>query len=258
MDNEEGRLQQDGETINEFFHGRLRVLQKEKVYRFSIDSLLLADFVTLKRGDRVVDLGTGSGIIALILALRFPATIIAEVEIQKELADMAERSVALNGLVDRVTVYTGDVKKIRNLLESQSFDVAVFNPPYRKLNSGRVNPNGERAIARHEVKGTIDNFLSAARYLLKDGGRVYLVYPATRSVQLIARMRKNEIEPKRLRIVHSNETSGGVFVLAEGVKGAGEEAQILPPLFIYREDGCYTEEVEGILNGSFLARSTSR
>ena len=185
MDNEESRLQQDGETIDEFFHGRLRVLQKKKGYRFSIDSLLLADFVTLKKGDRVVDLGTGSGIVALVLALRFPTARIAEIEIQEELADMAERSVALNGLTDRITIYPGDVKKIRKLLEPQSFDVAVFNPPYRKLNSGRINPNGERAIARHEVKGTIDDFLSAARYLLKYAGRVYLVYPAARSLSLI-------------------------------------------------------------------------
>ncbi len=256
MDNEISGLKQDGETIDEFFRGRLRVLQKEKGYRFSVDSLLLADFVTLRKGDRVVDLGTGSGIIALILALRFPEAGIAEVEIQKDLADMAGRSVALNGLGDRIRVYPGDVKKIRKLFGPQSFDAAVFNPPYRRLNSGRINPDNERAVARHEIRGTIDDFLASARYLLKDSGRVYVIYPAARGAHLITRMRGNDIEPKRLRIVHSNGTSGGVFILAEGVKGAGEEAEILPPLFIYRDDGRYSDEVDQILSGSPFTRST--
>jgi tRNA1Val (adenine37-N6)-methyltransferase len=257
MDIENSVLRKDGETIDEFFRGRLRVLQKEKGYRFSVDSFLLAAFVNLRRGDRVVDLGTGSGVIALILALRFPEANIAEVEIQKDLADMAGRSIALNGLEDRIRIYPGDVKRIRELFGPQSFDAAVFNPPYRRLNSGRVNPDSERAVARHEISGTIDDFLASARYLLKDSGRVYVIYPAARSVQLIARMRGNGIEPKRLRVVHTNGTSGGVFVLAEGVKGAGEEAEILPPLFIYRDDGRYSDEVDDILGGSSLAHSTS-
>jgi len=257
MENEPGRLQRDGETIDEFFHGRLRVLQKEKGYRFSIDSLLLAYFVTLRKGDRVVDLGTGSGVVAMVLALRFPETSIAEVEIQKDLADMAGRSIVLNGLEDRVRIYSGDVKNIRKLFSPQSFDAAVFNPPYRRLNSGRINPDSERAVARHEIRGTIDDFLTSARYLLKDSGRVYAIYPAARAIQLITRMRGNGIEPKRLRIVHTNGASGGVFVLAEGAKGAGEELVILPPLFIYRDDGRYSDEVEAILAGSSLTRSAS-
>ncbi|MBW2562196.1 MAG: methyltransferase [Deltaproteobacteria bacterium] len=222
MDNKTSGLRHDDETIDEFFGGRLRVLQKEKGYRFSIDALLLADFVTLKKSDHVVDLGTGSGIISLVLALRFPEANIAEIEIQEDLADMAGRSVALNGLEDRIKVYPGDVKKVRKLLGPQSFDAAVFNPPYRRLNSGRINPDSQRAVARHEIRGTIDDFLGSARYLLKDSGRVYVIYPAARSVQIIARMRGNGIEPKRLRIVHTNGRSGGVFVLVEGVKGAGE------------------------------------
>ena len=257
MGNDTSWLRQNGETIDEFFRGRLSVLQKEKGYRFSVDSMLLADFVTLRRGDHVVDLGTGSGIIALVLAFRFPEASIAEVEIQKDLADMAGRSIALNGLEDRIKVYPGDVKNIRNLFGPQSFNAAVFNPPYRRLNSGKINPDNERAVARHEIKGTVDDFLTSARYLLKDSGRVYVVYPAARSVQLIARMRGNDIEPKRLRIVHTNGTSGGVFVLAEGVKGAGEELEILPPLFIYGDDGRYSDEVDRILGGSSFIRSSS-
>lgn len=257
MDNETSGLRREGETVDEFFRGRLRVLQKKKGYRFSVDSLLLANFVTLRKGDRVVDLGTGSGIIALVLALRFPEATITEVEIQEDLADMAGRSVALNGLKDQVRVCSGDVRKIRGLFAPQLFDAAVFNPPYRRLNSGRINPDSERAVARHEIKGTIDDFLASARYLLKDSGRVYVIYPAARSAQLIVRMRGNGIEPKRLRIIHSDGRSGGVFVLAKGIKGGGEELEIMPPLFICRDDGRYSGEVEEILAGSSFIHPTS-
>ena len=255
MVGEANGLKRDGETIDEFFQGRLKILQKEKGYRFSVDSLLLADFATLQRGDQLVDLGAGSGIISLILALRFPETTITEVEIQEDLADMAARSVVLNNMGDRIRVCTGDVKKIRELFTAQSFDVAIFNPPYRRLDSGRINPESEKAIARHEIKGTLEDFLVSARYLLKESGRVYAIYPAKRVVQIISRMRGNGIEPKRLRVVHSNSMSGGVFILVEGIKGSGEEAEILPPLFIYRDDGRYSDEVQDIFNGSSLSRS---
>ena len=251
----EDRLKRDGETIDEFFQGRLKILQKERGYRFSVDALLLADFATLQRGDRLVDLGAGSGIISLILALRFPETSITEVEIQEDLADMASRSVVLNNINDRIRVCAGDVKKIRELFTPQSFDAAVFNPPYRRLNSGKINPDNEKAIARHEIKGTLEDFLASARYLLKESGRAYAIYPAKRVVQIISRMRGNGIEPKRLRVVHSNSMSGGVFILVEGIKGSGEEAEILPPLFIYRDDGRYSDEVQDIFNGSSLSRS---
>ncbi|MBW2600229.1 MAG: methyltransferase, partial [Deltaproteobacteria bacterium] len=200
-------------------------------------------------------LGTGSGVIAMILALRFEEVNIAEVEIQQELTDMARRNIELNGLVDRIRVYSGDVRKIKELFDPQSFNVAVFNPPYRRLNSGRINPDQERAVARHEINGTIDDFLVSARYLLKDSGRVYVVYPASRGVQLIARMRENGIEPKRLRTVYSNSSSGAVFILAEGVKGAGEELEIMPPLFIYGDDGRYSGEMDEIVGGASFTHS---
>lgn len=249
MDSENKGLKHNDETMDYLFRGFLKVLQKEKGYRFSVDSLLLAHFVTLKRGDGVVELGTGSGVIAMILALRFEEVTIAEVEIQRELADMAGRNVELNGLGDRIRVYSGDVRKIEELFDPQSFDVAVFNPPYRRLNSGRINPDQERAAARHEINGTIDDFLVSARYLLKDSGRVYVIYPASRGVQLIARMRENGMEPKKLRVVYSNNSSGAAFILAEGVKNAGEEVEIMPPLFIYGSDGRYSEEMDEIFRG---------
>jgi len=147
----------------------------------------------------------------------------------------------LNNMGDRIRVCTGDVKKVRELFSAQSFDVAIFNPPYRRLDSGRINPESEKAIARHEIKGTLEDFLASARYLLKESGRVYAIYPAKRVVQIISRMRGNGIEPKRLRVVHSNSMSGGVFILVEGIKGS--------------DDGRYSDEVQDIFNGSSLSRS---
>ena len=255
MDNENTGLKQNDETMDYLFQGFLKVLQKEKGYRFSVDSLLLAHFVTLKRGDGVVELGAGSGVIAMILALRFAEVIIAEVEIQRELADIAGRNIELNGLQDRIRVYPGDVKGIEELFDPQSFDVAVFNPPYRRLNSGRINPDLQKAVARHEIRGTIDDFLVSARYLLKDSGRVYVIYPAARGVHLIARMRENGMEPKRLRIVYSSNLSEAAFILADGVKGAGEELEIMPPLFIYGDDGRYSEEMDEIFRGTSFTHS---
>ncbi|MEA2014560.1 MAG: tRNA1(Val) (adenine(37)-N6)-methyltransferase [Thermodesulfobacteriota bacterium] len=255
MNDKKTVLKRDDETMDYLFRGLLKILQKGKGYRFSVDSLLLAHFVTLKRGDCVVDLGTGSGVIAMTLALRFAKVRVAEVEIQWELADMARRNIELNDLEDRISIYPGDVRKIEALFGPQSFDAVVFNPPYRKLNSGKINPDAEKAVARHEIRGSVDEFLVSAGYLLRDSGCVYVIYPAERVVHLINRMRGNNMEPKKLRIVYSSRSSGAVFVLAKGVKGAGEELKIMPPLFIYESDGRYSREMDEIVSGSSFHRS---
>lgn len=242
-------MQREDETLDELFGGRLKILQKKSGYRFSIDAVLLADFVRVKRAERVIDLGTGSGVISIILASRFPRSgRFTGLELQRQLADMARRSVALNGLEDRVDILEGDVRELPLSLEEGSFDVAVFNPPYRKAGSGRVNPGEERAIARHEIRSTAADFLKASDRLLKDGGRVYLIYPVRRTVEVLYRMRAFGLEPKKMRIVYSRASSNGDFVLVEGLKGGGEELKILPPLFIYGESGDYSREVQNIFN----------
>ncbi|MBN2515071.1 MAG: tRNA1(Val) (adenine(37)-N6)-methyltransferase [Deltaproteobacteria bacterium] len=239
-------LKKTGETVDDILRGRLKILQKEKGYRFSLDSILLAHFIRLKRNNRVVDLGTGSGIIAMILTYRFDLQGVIAVDVQAELVDMARRSIRLNGLESRIDIQQGDVRDVRNFLDPQSFDMAVFNPPYRKLDSGRINPDGERAVARHEIMGSIADFLSSAKYLLKDTGGVFLIYPARRSAELIYQMRLNSIEPKQIRMVHSDSSSRAEFILAEGVKRGGEELTVMPPLFIYHEKGTYSQEMEEI------------
>jgi tRNA1Val (adenine37-N6)-methyltransferase len=239
-------LQGSGETLDELLHGRLKIFQKASGYRFSIDALLLAHFCQLRQGERVLDLGTGSAIIPLLLVRRWEDVKLFGIDIQEEFVDMAQRSIAHNGLSDRIEICQGDVRDIKAHFEDRSFDAVVLNPPYRRLDSGRINRNNQKALARHELQGTLADFLSAAAYVLKRGSRCYVIYPASRAVELLFRMRKHRLEPKRLRLVHSRADSEGQFVLTEGIKEGGEELAVLPPLFIYEAKGGYTSEMEGL------------
>ena len=246
----------DGETVDEILGGRLRIIQKKRGYRFSLDALLLAHFAALQEGDDLIDLGTGGGIIALILAQRFRCGRVLGIDIQDEIVAIAKRNVVLNGLAGQIQIRRGDVRRPEFLCEPQSFSAAVFNPPYRRLRSGRMNPDPEKAVARHEIAGTAVDFLAAAVYALRPEGRVYAIYPATRMVQLLARMRDFRIEPKRLRLVHSRPGGSGAFVLVEGVKEGREGLRVLPPLFIHKEQGGYTPEMTEIFRAlsAFPAR----
>ncbi|MBN2437477.1 MAG: methyltransferase [Deltaproteobacteria bacterium] len=236
----------DGETVDEILGGRLRIIQKMRGYRFSLDALLLAHFAALREGDDLIDLGTGGGVIALILSQRVKCGRILGIDIQDELVEIAKRNVVFNGLAGQIQIRRGDVRYPKFLCEPQSFSAAVFNPPYRRLASGRMNPDPGKAVARHEIAGTAADFLAAAVHALRLEGRVYAIYPATRMVQLLVRMREFRIEPKRLRLVHSRPGGSGVFVLVEGVKEGREALQVLPPLFIHEERGGYTLEMAEI------------
>jgi tRNA1Val (adenine37-N6)-methyltransferase len=242
------------ETVDGILGGRLRIIQKRRGYRFSLDALLLAHFADLREGDDVIDLGTGSGVVALILADRYRCGKVLGIEIQEALAVMAERSAVINGLGGRVEIRRGDVRLPETICPPRSFDAAVFNPPYRRLGSGRTNPNPEKAVARHEIDGDAGDFLAAAGYALREGGRVYAIYPAARMVEMLCRMRSCRIEPKRLRIVHSCPGGAGIFALVEGVKRGREELAVLPPLFIYGEKGGYTGEMTAILRALSASR----
>jgi tRNA1Val (adenine37-N6)-methyltransferase len=238
----------DDETLDELLKGRFRIIQKKKGYRFSVDSILLAHFVRLGRGDRVIDLGTGSGVLAIILAGRFELTSVTGLEVQEELADMARRSAAGNMLEDRVRIVGGDVRQAASIFAPGAFDAAVFNPPYRKPGTGRISADRQRAVARHEIMGGLGCFLEASSRLLRDAGRVFAIYTAPRLPELVVRMRMHGIEPKRMRMVHSEIRGEAGFVLMEGVKGGGEELHIMPPLFLYGADGEYTAETRLIFD----------
>ncbi len=234
------------ETLDDIAGGRFQVLQKEAGYRFSLDALLLAHFVRLGPAEAVLELGAGSGVVALLLAGRGQGAAITGLDIQAEMVEMARRSVAINGLTASITMREGDVREIKNLFPARSFDVVVANPPYRKVNSGRINPLREKALARHEILGTAADFLQAAAYVLKPVGRAFFIYPATRMAELICSMRKTRLEPKRLRMVHSQASGPGKFVLLEGLREGGEELEVMPPLYIYTAKGGYTEEMTGL------------
>lgn len=242
----EGEAFDGSETIDEILNGRLRIIQKKSGYRFSIDALLLAHFTVLRRGEECIELGTGSGVVAMILALRYHCRRVLAIDVQEELCSMARRSAELNDLAGSLEIRRGDVRHPGSICAPMSFDAAVFNPPYRRLRSGRTNPDSARAIARHEVVGTLGDFLAAAAHALRDGGRVTAIYPARRIAEMIFRMRGCRVEPKRMRIVHSRPGGVGEFLLMEGVKGGGEELTVLPPLFIYGETGGYSAEMAAI------------
>lgn len=236
------------ETADDILGGRIQVLQKKKGYRFSIDAILLAHFVGPGPSGHILDLGTGSGIIGLLLFYFRPGSRVVGLEIQSELADMAKRTLSLNKIPDGLTILEGDIRRIKENLPGQSFDIVVFNPPYRRIASGRINPDSQKARARHELLGALDDFLQAAAFVLKPGGRVYIVYPVRRMVSLISRMRQVRLEPKRCRVVYSSLESRGEFILVEGIAGGREELAMAPPLCIYERDGRYTEAMTALFN----------
>jgi tRNA1Val (adenine37-N6)-methyltransferase len=234
------------DTLNHFLSGNVKILQKKKGYRFSIDSILLAHFVRLKEGQKVVDLGTGSGVIPIILATKVKSTEIWGMEIQEELAEMAKRNIEMNHLQGRVHILEGDARNLADRMESEGFDIVLTNPPYRKIRSGRLNLQREKAIARHEIKGSLADMAKIASRLLRPKASFYLVYPAVRMADLITCVRESHLEPKRLRLVHPNVGKGAQLILAEAIKGGGLGVEIHPPLFIHDMNGQYSKEMRSI------------
>ena len=238
------------ETLDDLTVGGLKILQAKSGYRFSIDPVLLSAFIPGVKNARIADFGTGNGIIPLLLSCREGAQEIVGVELQSVMAERAQRSVELNGLEKSIRIIQGDIRELPVELRADSFDVVTVNPPYRKVETGRVAPDGERAIARHELSGGIDDFLRAAAFLLNSGGRFYVVYLAERLVELMSGMRCFRLEPKRLRMVHSREGGSAKMVLVEGRKNSKPGLVVEAPLIVYKGDGRdYTEEVLSMYAG---------
>jgi len=231
-------------TIDTFFNGHIRVKQPRYGYRFAIDAVLLAYHARLRSGDRVVDLGTGCCIIPLILVYRNPGVKVYGVEVQEELGRLAVFNVQENCMGDRISILCRDLKTLNPDITSGPVDVVVSNPPYRKAQSGRVNPDQQRAIARHEIKTTLYDIVEASRRLLRTAGRFIAIYPAERTTDILMQMRSTRIEPKFLRMIHSGPSTDAKLVLVEGVKGGPPGIKIAPPLTICRKDGSYTDEVK--------------
>jgi len=230
-------------TCDALFKGDLVLYQQKTGYRFAIDAVLLAGLTKVHADDRIVDLGTGCGVIPLILAHRNLGRRILGLEIQPELVELAKRNVEVNGFVGKVEVHQEDFCNLPADFRPASFDLVISNPPYRRLRSGRLNPEGQRAIARHELKSSLEDVMRVASSLLCHGGRLSIIYPATRLVHLLVTAQTRFLTPKQLTVIHSDATSVARLVHLECRKGAGEELQIAPPLYIYREDKTYTEAV---------------
>ncbi len=218
-----------GESIDSISGGRLRIIQFANGYRFSADALLLAEFVTIKPGDTVVDLGTGCGVIPLLLLDKKAPSYVYGLEIQPELALQTRRNVALNGYLDRAAVIVGDIRWPP--LKPSSADVVVCNPPYGQKERGRVNPDPRRAIARHEMLAAIDDVLEAARTLLRVQGRLAMIYPVERIVDVLVKMRGFDLEPKRMEFIYPGPRSEGKRALIEAHLRGGKGLKLLAPRF---------------------------
>lgn len=219
------------------FNGKVRCAQHEDGYRFSVDAVLLGHFVGPGQDFSVLDLGSGCGVISLILGHRHPGITITCLELQTDLLTLIQRNIIANNFEESLFAQQGDVAHIDKVVEPESFDLVVCNPPYGEVAAGRLSQGAEQAIARHEVRGKVDDFVRAAAFAVKNRGRAAFVFPASRLAYLISAMKDVRLEPKKLQIVHSYPGSPGKLVLLEAVKNGGEELQVLPPFFIYDSPG---------------------
>lgn len=210
----------------------LKIIQAKNVYRFTQDAILLVKFVQLKNNERIIDLGSGSGIIPILLSYRKKGLSVYGIEIQEELANMSKRSVKLNKLEKIIHIIHEDIKNIRNIFESNQFDVVISNPPYISLGKGVIGTVNSRSIARHELKCNMEDIVSQSNYLLKNKGRIYLIYKSSRLVDLMIILRKYSIEPKVVRFIHFEKKRNAELFLIEGIKGGKKELKVKKPIFI--------------------------
>ena len=231
-------------TEDTLFSGRLHCVQHADGYRFSVDPVLLAHFISPRPGVRLLDLGAGCGVISLILCYRHPAIRVTALELQPALAALIARNIEANQLQERISLQLGDLRTVNTLFPPETFDWVVCNPPYGKVAAGRRNPAGEQAVCRHEIQAELGDVVRAISYALKNRGRAVLIYPASRAAVLLAALKNARLEPKRMQIVHSCPGSEGKLVLVEAMKNGGEEMSLLPPFFIYAAPGGdYTAEM---------------
>lgn len=233
-------------TSDTFFNGRLSVIQPANGYRFSIDSVILAELSRPQPGDKVLDLGTGCGVIPLILAHRSADLQLIGVELQSSLAALAVENIQRNSMSDRVSILCRDMCDLSQKALGGVVDYIISNPPYRPAQSGRINPDRQKALARHELAMNLSQLMTTSRSLLRIGGRFILIYPSERLTDVMFQMRRNEIEPKRLHIIFSRQQDPAKLVVIEGVRAGRPGLQEISSFIIYRQDGQYTAEMARI------------
>ena len=226
----------NSETIDELRDYGLRIIQPRDGYRFSLDPVILSDFVDVREGERVIDFGTGCGIVPLILARKSTGTSFVGVEFQETLVGLARRNVQLNGLQARIEIVAGDILHLRGIFPADSFDIVTANPPYRVPGTGRTSPRPGRDAARHETTAGLADFVEMGKRLVKSGGRICLVYHVSRLAELFAEAERQRLTPLRIRFVHGSEGAEARMFLLELVKGKKGEIRVLPPLFVSDDD----------------------
>ena len=233
----------EDERIDDLQRNGYRIIQKKKGFCFGMDAVLLSGFAQVKEGEVAVDLGTGTGIIPILLEAKTKGKHFTGLETQEEVAEMAGRSVRLNQLENRVDIVRGDIKEASRLFGKASFDVVTSNPPYMNDNHGLKNPELPKAIARHEVFCTLDDVCREASLLLKSGGRFYMVHRPHRLAEIITALKTYKLEPKRMKLVHPFVDKEANMVLIEAVRGGRSMMKVEAPIIVYREPGVYTQEI---------------
>lgn len=234
------------ERIDDLQRNHYKIIQDPERFCFGMDAVLLSGFARAKEGDRVLDLGTGTGIIPILMEAKTQAAHFTGLEIQHESADMAARSVSLNHLEGKIEIVTGDIKEAVSLFGAASFDVVTCNPPYMTEHHGLTNPEAPKAIARHELLCTLEDVISQAARLLKPGGNFYMVHRPFRLVDIITLLRTYGVEPKRMKMVYPFVDKEPNMVLIEANRGGRPRLSVEKPLIVYKEPGVYTDEIYDI------------
>ena len=234
------------ERIDDLQRNNYKIIQDPERFCFGMDAVLLSGFAKAKEGDRVIDLGTGTGIIPILMEAKTKASDFTGLEIQPESADMAQRSVELNHLESKIRIVTGDIKEASSLFGAATFDVVTSNPPYMTEHHGITNEKSPKAIARHELLCTLEDVISQAAWLLRPGGSFYMVHRPFRLVDIMVLMREYHLEPKRMKLVYPYIDKEPNMVLIEGLRGGRPRLTVEKPLIVYKEPGVYTDEIYDI------------
>ena len=235
-----------GERFDDLQRNGYKIIQNPQKFCFGMDAVLLSGFARVKKAERVIDLGTGTGIIPILLEAKTPGKHFTGLEIQPESADMAARSVRYNGLEDRISIVTGDIKDAANLFGASSFDVVTSNPPYMTKEHGLVNDADAKTIARHEVLCSLEDLISQTAKLLKPNGRCYFVHRPFRLVEILSMMSAYQVEPKRIQFVYPYVNKEPNMVLIEGLRGGKSRVTVEKPLIVYKSPGVYMPEIYDI------------
>jgi len=239
-------LIREGERLDDLQRGGLRILQRPEGFRFGTDAVLLADFAGVKKDERVADMGTGTGVLPLLLSARAEGTTFDAFEIQADVADMAARSVLINGLEQRIHIHHADCREAAKVIGHERCQLVVSNPPYTRGGAGLVSPEATRAISRSDSDCSLEEWIAACGRVLKNGGRLCCVFPAPRFLELCDAMRAARIEPKRVRFVVARESAAPKLVLTEGLKGGRPGLHVQPMLITHDDQGNFTQEMRRI------------